>query len=107
MLSQKKRTSDINFFPGRKIRGKWNKKVYLIKHLLGKGAIGAVYLVEQADGHLVALKISDQSTSLLSEINVLKKLAKVQGISPGPCLFEVDDWISPTGETHLFYTMEY
>lgn len=107
MLNQKKETLVFNLPIGYKIIGKWNKKSCRIQQFLGKGAIGAVYLVKQADGRLAALKISDQSSSLLSEINVLKKLAKAQGISPGPSLYEVDDWISSTGKSYLFYTMEY
>lgn len=107
MLSQKKPTSVFNLPIGSQIVGKWDKQHYTIKRMLGKGAIGAVYLVKRRDGHLIALKISGQIASISSEINVLKKLTKVQGSSPGPSLFEVDDWISPTGENYPFYTMEY
>ena len=107
MLSQKKLTSAFNLPIGSQIIGKWDRQRYTITRLLGKGAVGAVYLVKRDDGHLIALKISDQIASISSEINVLKKLTKVQGTSPGPSLFDVDDWISPTGENYPFYTMEY
>jgi len=107
MLSQKQPTSTFNLPVGSRLVGKWGKQPYLIKKKLGQGAIGVVYLVEKLDGQLVALKMSDQIASLTSEINVLKKLAKVQGMSPGPSLFEIDDWISPRGDQYPFYTMEY
>lgn len=107
MLSQKQPTSVFNLPVGGRLVGKWHKQTYRIKRKLGTGAIGAVYLVEQIDGQLVALKISNQVASITSEINVLKKLAKVQGGSPGPSLFEIDDWVSASGYSYPFYTMEY
>lgn len=107
MLSQKKLTSVFNLPIGSQIIGKWDRQRYTIKQMLGKGAVGAVYLVKRHDGQLIALKISDQIASISSEINVLKKLTKVQGTSPGPSLFDVDDWVSPTGDNYPFYTMEY
>ncbi|WP_440897246.1 serine/threonine protein kinase [Amphibacillus sp. Q70] len=107
MLSQKKPTSVFNLSIGSQLVGKWNKQRYVVQRMLGKGAIGAVYLVKRTDGRLVALKISDQIASISSEINVLRKLAKVQGGSPGPSLFEIDDWINASGQSYPFYTMEY
>ncbi|WP_041450058.1 protein kinase domain-containing protein [Amphibacillus xylanus] len=107
MLSQKKSTSAFNLPVGSQIIGKWNKQTYTILRLLGKGAIGAVYLVKNRDGQFAALKISDQIASISSEVNVLKKLTKVHGSTPGPSLFDTDDWISRSGQSYPFYTMEY
>ncbi|WP_067841195.1 protein kinase domain-containing protein [Amphibacillus sediminis] len=107
MLNQSKAALAYKLSPGMLIKGKWHCHHYQIHKLLGKGAIGAVYLAKQDDKKMVALKISDKTASISSEINVLKKLAKVQGDVPGPSLFEVDDWVDPMGYCYPFYTMEY
>ncbi|SEO91413.1 serine/threonine protein kinase [Amphibacillus marinus] len=107
MLNQSKPTLAFNLKPGTRLVGKWKRNSYVIQQVLGKGAIGAVYLAKQSDKKLVALKISDKVASISSEINVLQKLAKVRGNSPGPSLYEVDDWLAPDGICYPFYTMEY
>lgn len=106
MRAQAWKNPDINLKPGTKIVGKWYKKEYVIKRILGKGAIGSVYLCETG-GRLAALKISDKGTSMTVEVNVLKSLGRVQGSKLGPYLLDVDDWISPSGLTYSFYVMEY
>ncbi|MDY0410014.1 protein kinase domain-containing protein [Paracerasibacillus soli] len=100
----KKLTSLIT--PGMYIKGKWHKNEYMIKQLLGSGAIGSVYLVKY-NGREAALKISENSTSMTMEVNVLKSLAKVQGSHLGPSLLDVDDWVLSNGQTYTFYVMEY
>lgn len=70
------------------------------------GAIGAVYLCT-VNGKKVALKVSDQNTSITIEVNVLKALKKVQARHLGPSLYDVDDWEAPRGCTYSFYVMEY
>ncbi|MGM7684099.1 protein kinase domain-containing protein [Cytobacillus sp. Hm23] len=92
---------------GTVIVGKWHKNKYKIKSLLGKGATGSVYLSESPTG-LVAVKISDSSMSISSEVNVLKHFLRVRRSYLGPSLLDVDDWErrgfdSPTA----FYVMEY
>ena len=64
---------------------------YIIIKELGYGANGVVYLAQWHNQH-VALKISDNGTSITSEVNVLKSFAKVQGSVLGPSLLDVDDW---------------
>lgn len=91
---------------GTHISGKWHGKEYVVLKQLGSGAIGSVYLCETGGKH-VALKISDKSTSMTMEVNVLKSLQKVQGITLGPYLVDVDDWVTPRGQTFSFYVMEY
>jgi serine/threonine protein kinase len=88
------------------LTGKWHQKRYVIIRKLGNGAIGSVYLCD-ANGKKAALKISDISTSITMEVNVLKSLGKVQGKSLGPSLLDVDDWVTPVGQTFSFYVMEY
>jgi hypothetical protein len=90
---------------GTLIIGKWHRNQYTLKKELGFGANGFVYLATY-NGKDVALKISDNSMSITSEVNVLKSFAKVQGSTLGPCLLDVDDWVR-NGEPVSFYVMEY
>jgi serine/threonine-protein kinase len=110
------------------ITGKWHHQHYRILKPLGHGATGIVYLAEGKNG-LSALKVSGNSMSITSEVNVLKHFSKVhggnpkvhggnpkvqgippkvQGTSLGPALIDVDDWINPITKTQVpFYVMEY
>ncbi|KZZ86541.1 protein kinase domain-containing protein [Bacillus sp. SJS] len=93
--------------PGTKIKGKWHQNEYTVIKSLGKGANGAVYLVQRSSG-LAALKLSDNSMSITSEVNVLKHFSKVQGKNLGPHLFDTDDWDQGGGSpVPSFYVMEY
>ncbi|KRG12858.1 serine/threonine protein kinase [Virgibacillus soli] len=97
--------TQCKFLPGTVIIGKWHGGNYQIIRELGSGANGIVYLAKGVRGH-TALKMSMDSLSITSEVNVLKAFSKVPGDSPGPSLYEMDDWESPRGRIH-FYTMEY
>ncbi|MGY3839440.1 serine/threonine protein kinase [Bacillus atrophaeus] len=89
------------------IQGKWNGKPYRLLKQLGKGANGIVYLAEASDG-LVALKVSDDSMSITSEVNVLKSFSKAQSRTMGPSFFDVDDAFVPSAKINIsFYVMEY
>jgi serine/threonine-protein kinase len=89
------------------IKGKWHHQQYRILKPLGQGATGIVYLAEGKHG-LSALKVSENSMSITSEVNVLKHFSKVQGNSLGPALIDVDDWMNPRTQTQVpFYVMEY
>lgn len=91
--------------PGTVIDGKWHRHRYIILKELGFGANGIVYLARSGN-QKVALKMSDNSLSVTSEVNVLKSFAKVQGSSLGPSLIDVDDWVREE-QTISFYVMEY
>ncbi|MFD2970545.1 protein kinase domain-containing protein [Peribacillus deserti] len=91
--------------PGTVIKGKWYKNEYKVIKELGFGANGIVYLAE-CQGREVALKVSDNSMSISSEMNILKSFTKVQGSALGPSLLSVDDWVNQ-GVTLPFYVMEY
>ncbi|XKE80550.1 protein kinase family protein [Oceanobacillus kapialis] len=106
MMRQDWKKHDSEVRPGTVIEGKWHHKKYLIKKKLGAGAIGSVYLCD-INGRPAALKISDNSSSMTVEVNVLKSLEKVQGTRLGPYLLDVDDWTSPLGKKYAFYVMEY
>lgn len=94
-----------NLKPGTTIRGKWHDKVYIVIKELGYGANGIVYLVRNG-GKQAALKISDNPSSITSEVNVLKSFTKVQGSALGPSLLDVDDW-EENGKRNSFYVMEF
>jgi serine/threonine-protein kinase len=96
-----------SFKPGATITGKWNSRTYKIIRQLGKGANGVVYLVASARGN-VALKISDDTMSITSEVNVLKAFSKARSSAMGPSLYDADDTAFGTGkQTISFYVMEY
>lgn len=94
-----------NIPSGTLIIGKWHQQKYKVIKQLGFGAQGTVYLA-QSDEQLVALKIGRDSSSIITEVNVLKHIGKVQGEILGPCLYDVDDWVTNIGLLP-FYTMEY
>jgi len=93
--------------PGTVITGKWHNHSYRIVRELGNGANGIVYLADYQHQQ-VAIKISDNSMSITSEVNVLKHFSQVQGSTLGPSLLDVDDWIRPGQIKPVpFYVMEY
>ena len=92
--------------PGSFITGKWNKNEYKVIRELGCGANGYVYLVEDRGNRPYALKLSDNGTSIISEMNILKSFSKVQGSALGPSFLEADDFIK-AGIQLPFYVMEY
>ncbi|WP_230131198.1 protein kinase family protein [Bacillus sp. CECT 9360] len=97
--------NQCNVLPGTVITGKWNKKDYKVIKELGSGANGIVYLAEN-DRKYVALKLSDNGVSIISEMNILKAFSKVQGSVLGPSFMEADDYVK-NGKTMPFYAMEY
>ncbi|SES40882.1 protein kinase domain-containing protein [Salipaludibacillus aurantiacus] len=94
-----------NFTPGQVITGKWHGNKYRIIRILGEGAIGRVYLA-QTGGRLVAVKVARQAMSVSSEVNVLRRVSKVQGLSLGPSFLDMDDVVTSHGTTS-FYVMEF
>ncbi|SFB31876.1 serine/threonine protein kinase [Lentibacillus halodurans] len=105
-MNQAWKKQDINLRPGTAITGKWHQHRYVMKQKLGNGAVGTVYLCER-NGKYAALKISENSTSMTVEVNVLKSLQKVQGSRLGPSLLDVDDWEISRNRKYSFYVMEY
>ncbi|REJ31329.1 MAG: serine/threonine protein kinase [Caldibacillus debilis] len=94
-------------FAGETIAGKWHKNRYVLKKPLGRGANGVVFLAAAlGSGREVAVKMSGDNGTIISEVNVLKSLAKARGSILGPSLLDVDDWVRD-GETVPFYVMEY
>lgn len=106
MMTNKSWTNQCKVLPGTVIRGKWHHNKYVIIKKLGSGANGIVYLAEGKDGY-TAIKMSGDSMSIISEVNVLKAFEKVQGSVLGPSLLDVDDWERGNGQSIPFYAMEY
>ncbi|WP_010169524.1 protein kinase domain-containing protein [Bacillus coahuilensis] len=96
----------FNFPPGTHIRGKWHHQSYWILKELGYGANGTVFLVKDEKGERQALKVSDTSYTITSEVNVLKAFSKDKKSVLGPELVDVDDLLW-NGKTFSFYVMEY
>lgn len=94
-----------NLQKGTIVEGKWHRNRYYILNKLGSGATGTVYLAAR-NNRKVALKLSENSMSITSEVNVLKSIPKVQGCSLGPSFIDADDWVSAAGKIP-FYVMEY
>ncbi|HLS23359.1 MAG TPA: protein kinase [Pseudogracilibacillus sp.] len=93
---------------GTKIHGRWHNRTYRVLRELGSGTVGTVYLC-QHQGNYVALKLSEQSFSMMKEVEALRTLkqGKVQDSGLGPYLIDVDDWQLAQGKTLSFYVMEY
>ncbi len=92
-------------FSGTEIIGKWNKKKYVVKRLLGSGENGEVFLVE-SNNNLYALKLSPASLDLSYEIQIIQQLNKAQGPTLGFYLFDIDDFIWG-GTLYTYYVMRY
>ncbi|WP_096156051.1 protein kinase domain-containing protein [Bacillus sp. FJAT-45066] len=108
MMNNTLKNPDINLSRGDIVFGKWHKHHYTIIDTLGYGANGYVYLALDKNAKHVALKLSDNSLSITSEVNVLKHFSKVQGFALGPSLIDVDDWEKTKGKQPIsFYVMEY
>lgn len=97
--------NQYSFPSGTIVYGKWHHNRYTIVKELGSGANGIVYLAK-CQNDLVALKMSDNTMSVTSEVNVLKAFKKVQGSTLGPSLLDIDDWERKTRRIP-FYVMEY
>ncbi|GGL64229.1 serine/threonine protein kinase [Sporolactobacillus putidus] len=96
---------DLRFDAGTVLTGKWHGHRYQIVRRLGSGAQGMVYLARACE-RKVAVKMAKDRASLISEVNVLKKLETLRGEPLGPSLFDSDDWIV-NGRTIGFCAMEY
>jgi serine/threonine protein kinase len=79
------------FCPGARIRGKWNRRVYIVERQLGVGANGLVVLVRRGTS-LYALKAGFETLEHQSEINVMRALSKTE-TSFRHYLIDVDDFV--------------
>lgn len=85
------------------IKGMWTGKTYIMLKRLGSGGIGEIYLVEDEEGRMLALKLSTDMISITKEYNFLSRLKHKDFI---PKVFDIDDF-SKQGKTYHFFTMEY
>lgn len=105
-MNQASKNQAIDVPLGTVVTGKWHNHAYRIVKKLGAGACGTVYLANKGREQY-AIKFSQNSSSITTEVNVLKSFQKVQGMHLGPSLIDVDDWIQPNGKQISFYVMEY
>ncbi len=105
-MNQQWKNQGINLPVGTVVTGKWHSRSYHIRKKLGSGACGTVYLADQGN-QPVAIKFSQNGSSITTEVNVLRTFQKVQGKRLGPSLLDVDDWVQPGGSQISFYAMEY
>lgn len=70
---------------------------------LGSGGIGEIYLVEDQEGRLLALKLSIDMISITKEYNFLCRLKHKDFL---PKAYDLDDF-KKEGKTYHYFTMEY
>ena len=89
---------------GYEITGRWNNKKYTVISQLGKGGTARVYLaLDKVSGNTVALKISQNFSSLNREYKIMHLLS-VNKFSPQ--VYETDD-CKITGKIYYYIAMEY
>jgi serine/threonine-protein kinase len=86
-----------------KIEGMWTHKTYTLLKRLGTGGIGEIYLVQDAAGEIMALKLSDDIISITKEY---KFLCRFKDNNFVPKVYDLDDF-SNKGKTYHYFTMEY
>lgn len=85
------------------IRGRWNKKSYLVIKKIGEGGLGSVFLTRcLEDGQEYAVKLFSNMMNAAREYRLFKEFSHVQCI---PHIYELDDVLSP--EQSGFIVMEY
>jgi len=85
------------------IVGQWTGKRYILLKKLGTGGIGEIYLVQDAQGKVLALKLSTDIISITKEYNFLRRFQQKSFV---PKVYDLDDY-TRRDETYHFFTMEY
>jgi len=89
---------------GYEVTGRWNKKKYAVISQLGKGGTARVYLaLDKVSGNNVALKISENFSSLNREYNIMRLLSANKF---SPQVYEIDD-CKIMGKFYNYIAMEY
>jgi serine/threonine protein kinase len=82
--------------------GKWTKRRWTVLSVLGVGANGAVYSVQNEDGSRAAMKVCDTAGSVAFEWGLLEQMEKSKAAFPKPQC--IDD--SANHQALYFYVME-
>ncbi len=80
---------------GQKITGRWERNSYRIVRLLGQGGTGLVYLVQNDNGGLRAMKISADVTGITYEHRILvflNRCGRIKELGIVPEVYELDDF---------------
>lgn len=91
------------FKRGDKIEGRWYKNKYTVLKKIGQGGVGTVYKVEDYEGYVKALKISEDMTSITREFEIIQKLPLSNNI---PKVYEIDDWVYKN-KNYYYIVMDY
>ncbi|HYE10976.1 MAG TPA: AarF/UbiB family protein [Patescibacteria group bacterium] len=86
-----------------KIIGQWTGKTYTLIRRLGAGGVGEIYLVQDSNGTILALKLSEDMISITKEYRFLCRF-KDKGFAPK--VYDLDDF-SKQDKTYHYFTMEY
>jgi serine/threonine-protein kinase len=85
------------------ITGRWTGKKYTLLKRLGTGGIGEIYLIQDALGRILALKLSEDMISITKEYRFLCRFKEKQFV---PRVYDLDDYIKE-GKVYYYFTMEY
>ena len=91
-----------NIFPGQKICGRWSGSTYTVLRQLGRGGVGAAYLVS-SNGRRYCLKLSDDLMSLTWEYRFMKNNSRKRFL---PNAYEFDDFVLNNNVKH-YIILEY
>nr|MBO2469458.1 serine/threonine protein kinase [Bacillota bacterium] len=89
---------------GTVVCGRWNRNVYRIEGVAGRGATATVYAARGPAGR-VALKVADDEACVLVEADMLRNL-EARGVLPGPFLRDVDE-ADIDGRSVLFLALDW
>ena len=85
------------------MEGKWNKNKYTIIEKIGEGAFGKLFKGKNARGDIVAIKISNNTSSITREYYIMDKLKSLDCV---PRVYDYDDWELKNTIYH-FIVMDY
>jgi serine/threonine protein kinase, bacterial len=85
------------------ITGRWTGKKYTLLKRLGTGGVGEIYLVQDSQGKMLALKLSEDIISITKEY---KFLCKFEAKSFVPRVYDLDDY-TKGGKIYYYFTMEF
>ncbi len=94
----------LSLMPDTIIRGRWQKRRYIVKGQLGQGGIATVYLVQDVrTKEMFAMKISADNISINREYQLLKNFSNIDMVVR---VYEIDD-LEIYNRTYYYILLEY